>query len=187
MRKMTCLFEKDLVSLLAGPVMRPENAWVADTGVIATRKWDGTACAVFGGVLFARFDAKRSPPPPDSFRCAPEIPMGQYGCNVHWTPATGGVGRGQYRWHHEAWAALPAPLPDGTYELVGPRVNGNPEHLDVHQFRRHGDIVFHDAPRDFDGLKAYLARLDAEGIVFHHPDGRMCKLRRRDFGFRWPC
>ena len=29
-------------------------------------------------------------------------------------------------------------------------------------------------------------RLDIEGIVWHHPDGRMAKIKRRDFGLSWP-
>ncbi|WP_141584345.1 hypothetical protein [Actinomadura sp. WMMA1423] len=40
-----------------------------------------------------------------------------------------------------------------------------------------------------DGLRDYLAKLDsrfapghlADGIVFHHPDGRRAKIKRRDF------
>lgn len=26
--------------------------------------------------------------------------------------------------------------------------------------------------------------IDGEGIVFHHPDGRMCKIRKSDFGIK---
>jgi hypothetical protein len=40
-------------------------------------------------------------------------------------------------------------------------------------------------PRDFDGLREYLASFNGEGIVFHHPDGRMVKIRRTDFDFPW--
>lgn len=41
-------------------------------------------------------------------------------------------------------------------------------------------------PRDFDGLRAWLDGKDIEGIVFHHPDGRMAKIKLRDFGLRRP-
>jgi hypothetical protein len=37
---------------------------------------------------------------------------------------------------------------------------------------------------DFENLKTYLEVVDIEGIVFHHPDGRMCKLRKSDFGIK---
>jgi hypothetical protein len=67
-----------------------------------------------------------------------------------------------------------------TYELCGPKVNGNPERVGRHILAPHGLMPVEDAPRDFDGLAAYLARFDG-GIVWHHPDGRMAKLKRRDF------
>jgi hypothetical protein len=74
---------------------------------------------------------------------------------------------------------------EGTYELVGPKVQGNPYHLEVHKLIRHGaDLI--DAPRDFDGLRVWLSEHTIEGIVWHHPDGRMAKIKRRDFGLSWP-
>ena len=45
----------------------------------------------------------------------------------------------------------------------------------------HGMEVLEDAPRDFDGLKAYLEHRKIEGIVWHHLDGRMVKIKRKDF------
>jgi hypothetical protein len=39
-------------------------------------------------------------------------------------------------------------------------------------------------PRDFDGLRTWLAGKDIEGIVWHHPDGRMAKIKLRDFGLK---
>jgi len=47
---------------------------------------------------------------------------------------------------------------------------------------RHGAEVIDNVPRDFDGLRDFLAGHDVEGIVFHHPDGRMVKVKKRDFG-----
>lgn len=38
-----------------------------------------------------------------------------------------------------------------------------------------------DAPRTFDALKGYLANKTIEGIVWHHPDGRMVKIKAKDF------
>lgn len=38
-----------------------------------------------------------------------------------------------------------------------------------------------EVPRDFDGLMTWLlAHPEFEGIVWHHPDGRMAKLKHRD-------
>ena len=49
---------------------------------------------------------------------------------------------------------------------------------------KHGSVVLDNCPRSFESLREYLKSLDAEGIVFHHPDGRMVKLRKSDFGFK---
>ena len=88
--------------------------------------------------------------------------------------------------------------PDGTYELVGPAVQANPYNLDQHQLWNHDRTVlaFSADPADaatgltlmptFEGIRAYLEKTRIEGIVWHHPDGRMVKIKRRDFGFEWP-
>lgn len=41
------------------------------------------------------------------------------------------------------------------------------------------------APHDFEGIKGFLAENVIEGLVWHHPDGRMAKIKRRDFGLKW--
>lgn len=83
--------------------------------------------------------------------------------------------------------------PDGEHsaEALGPHIQGNtlgltqnlcvPFNLEVPEYT--------DVPRDFAGVQAYLAKLEsryapghlAEGIVFHHPDGRRAKIKRKDF------
>ena len=63
-------------------------------------------------------------------------------------------------------------------------MQGNPEGFVEHVLIRHGcDRLFY-APRDFAGLKEYLSEHDIEGIVWHHHDGRMVKIKGRDFGIR---
>ena len=75
-----------------------------------------------------------------------------------------------------------ASLPAGTYELIGPKVNGDPEHYGIHALILHAFAErLGDAPRDFDGLAAWLHAHPYEGIVWHHPDGRMAKIKKRDF------
>lgn len=65
-------------------------------------------------------------------------------------------------------------------------MQGNPERRDAHVLVRHdASLTFADQPpRDFEGLKAWMTGRDVEGIVWHHPDGRMAKLKLRDFGIR---
>jgi uncharacterized protein YbjT (DUF2867 family) len=75
----------------------------------------------------------------------------------------------------------------GTYELLGPRINGNPDDFAAHLLMPHGWAPLSQreqlatAPRDWDGLREWLTARDWEGIVWHHPDGRRAKLKRRDF------
>ena len=44
--------------------------------------------------------------------------------------------------------------------------------------------VLEGAPRTFARLREWLATQDVEGIVFHHPDGRMAQVTLRDFGLK---
>jgi hypothetical protein len=83
--------------------------------------------------------------------------------------------------------------PDGEHsaEAVGPHVQGNPLGLpkDICVPFNLEIPAYDDVPRTYEGLKAFLANLDskfspghlAEGIVFHHPDGRRAKIKRKDF------
>jgi len=94
------------------------------------------------------------------------------------------VGEGPDDWMHKLVAAQAEWLPPGTYELCGPKMGKNKEKLDSYKLIRHGDDVV-DIPRDFDGIKAWLQANEMEGVVWHHPDGRMAKIKRRDFGIAW--
>jgi hypothetical protein len=87
------------------------------------------------------------------------------------------------RWHREAFNGED----DGTYELVGPRINGNKEGFPRHILMPHGGVVILNVPTEFDRLREWLSIQTLEGVVWHHPgDGRMAKIKRRDFGFTWP-
>jgi hypothetical protein len=69
--------------------------------------------------------------------------------------------------------------------LIGPKVNSNKDDATDHILVPHGDINYPEFPRTFEAIKAFLETFKGEGVVFHHPDGRMCKIKRRDFGFKW--
>jgi hypothetical protein len=83
---------------------------------------------------------------------------------------------GQYHEEGATWA-------DGTYELCGPRVQGNPEGFDEHVLVVHGYAHLFAFPRTYDEIKKALTdpSWTYEGVVFHHPDGRMAKIKKRDF------
>jgi hypothetical protein len=81
-------------------------------------------------------------------------------------------------YHREAFEGQP----DGTYELVGPKIQGNPEGYERHTLVPHSLAdQYPDFPRDFEGIKAALEHAKIEGVVWHHPDGRMAKIKRKDF------
>jgi Family of unknown function (DUF5565) len=88
------------------------------------------------------------------------------------------------KWHMAAFEGRT--FPDGTYELIGPKVQGNPEKVENHILAAHNDptLVLASVPRTYDELQAWMADKDIEGIVWHHPDGRMAKLKLRDFGLK---
>lgn len=185
MKKMPCLFVRDFSNPRAPTIteaVTPGCEWVLNGEGRATRKWDGTACAVIGGKLFARYDSKHGKPAPvDGIPCSEPDPV--TGHWPHWVPV---LDQPQFKWHREGWSLLSAPLDDGTYELCGPKINTNPEYFDVHTFVRHGSTEVSRITLTFEGLRSRLEGFFGEGIVWHHVDGRMCKLRRDDFGFPWP-
>lgn len=76
---------------------------------------------------------------------------------------------------------------DGTYELIGEKIQGNPEKITGHRLIKHGSEILNLEEISYEYLKNYLSNPenDIEGIVFHHKtDGRMCKLRKKDFNIK---
>jgi hypothetical protein len=74
---------------------------------------------------------------------------------------------------------------DGTYELIGEKVQGNPEKIDGHKLVKHGSEILDINDFTFDVLKRFLTVTDVEGIVFHHKENDlMCKIRKSDFGIK---
>jgi hypothetical protein len=159
----------------------PGAEWVPAGAGVATVKIDGTSCMVRDGRLFKRYDAKPGRTPPAGFEQSGE-PDAVTGRVQGWVPVGDGP---EDRWHREAFVRLSV-WPEGTYELCGPKVQGNPQHLDQHMLIPHGHSPMPTAPRTFEAIRDFLTEYDIEGIVWHHPDGRMVKIKARDFGIRWP-
>lgn len=158
------------------PEQNPACEWVFAGHGTATRKYDGTCCLVRGGKLYKRREVKPGHAVPPGFVQADFD--GATGKTVGWVPVD--PANVDDKWHIEAFTAG---IPDGTYELVGPKIQGNPEGMESHVLLKHSDAqTFHDVPRTFDGLREWLEARDIEGLVFHHPDGRMAKIKKRDYG-----
>ena len=185
MKKIISLFQRnyDGDRLVRDEVV-PGAEWVIAGDGVATRKWDGTCCLIRDGKLFKRLDAKRPDRAPADF-----IPAAEYDAeNKHylgWVPVNDGPSD---KWHRAAWESHQAvgfPLPDGTYELIGPNVQGGAEGEPYHTLRRHGDVEIPDFPRTFSGIRFWLENYpQMEGVVWHHPDGRMVKIKAKDFGIK---
>lgn len=180
MKKIPTLFERDWNGDRSRvlPQVHAGCEWVLAGEGVATRKLDGTCCMIRDGKLYKRRELRPGDKEPPLFE-RPDHDE-ETGKTVGWVPCDIGAAD---KWHMEAFSEEPN-WPDGTYELIGPKVQGNPEEWSGHQLIRHGSIMEDDVPRTFDGLAEWLAEQDIEGIVFHHPDGRMAKIKLRDFGYR---
>ena len=198
MKKITTLFKKDPMDL--GRVineLNPENQWVMDREGIATRKFDGTPCMIKNSSIYKRYDVKLWKKKRGKIITFTEkelqakIPTGAIPCQDP-DPITG-------HWPH--WVLCDRDNPAdkyffeafdnqlfweiGTYELCGPKINGNPEKFKQHILIPHGFERVKIIDFSFESIKNTLSLLDIEGIVFHHStDGRMCKIRKTDFGLK---
>lgn len=161
--------------------------WVfTDPLAIPTRKYDGT-CVMLDddGRWWARREVKPGKAAPHGFvEAAFDDATGK---TVGWEPAEQSA-----FWKYlneavqaEAWngrGSVPGGWQPGTYELLGPKINGNPEATERHYLLRHaGATELGWVGSTFEELRGWLAGCGFEGIVWHHPDGRMAKLKARDF------
>lgn len=186
MKKIVSLYQRnyDGDRLVRDEVV-PGAEWVLAGEGVATQKLDGTSCMVRDGQLFKRYDAKHGKPAPPNFVPAqdPDPVTGHW---PGWVPVGDGP---DDRWHREALASEHPDLENGTYELIGPKVQGNPEGCVRHILWKHGAIQFSEpVPTTFDALKTFLERYDIEGIVWWRdiddPDCDKVKIKKRDFGLR---
>ena len=185
MKKISTLYKKDLNNLSrVTNELDPENQWVIDGEGIPTRKFDGTATAIINGEIYKRYDVKKGK----------QVPQGAIPCQEpdkftghwpHWVKCDKKKKEDQY--FFEGFNRLFYSIEDGTYELCGEKVGINAEKVIGHILIKHGSEVLPIEDFSFEGLKNYLSNpeLDIEGIVFHHKtDGRMCKIRKCDFGIK---
>ena len=190
MKKIPTLFEREFANhevVGIKPVLTSPNLqWVLDGEGTATEKIDGTCCAIIDNLFYKRYDAKKGKKPPEgAIPCSDPDPV--TGHWPHWVrvkdndPAS--------HWHivalENALKETEGHLNNGTYEAVGPHFQGNPHHLEKDTLIRHGITVL-DVPRTFEGLRDYLEEHEIEGIVFWKDGEPQCKIKRSDFGFKWP-
>lgn len=189
MKKIQSLFcrneEKDeLGSRRVRDEVMPGAEWVVNGEGVATRKWDGVAVLIQEGRVYMRFDLKTGRQRPEGFIPAQEAADPNTGHWPGWVSADCPAGKyvmAAVKKAQEDWGSIA----DGTYEACGPKIGtrhgANPEKLTEHMLFAHGKEVDLHAPRNFNELKAYLQAREIEGFVWHHPDGRMVKIKKADF------
>lgn len=189
MKKIPTLFKREfdnhkVVNVL--PEVTEGLEWVLeDPEVYATVKLDGSCCAVIGGELYKRYDAKNGK----------KVPEGAIKCQEAPDPVTGHLpcwvkcdrNNPSDKWFYAAFDNYSEfiHVPDYTYEAVGKHFNGNPYKLDRDRLIKHGASLI-TINKDFDSIKEWLERHEEEGIVFWNKRGPICKIKRSDFGFEWP-
>ena len=181
MEKIPTLYERDWEGDRSRVV--DKQAVELPAGAVATRKWDGTAARVHLGRLWKRYDLKPGRKAPEGFEVC-GLADEKTGHWPGWVPVGDGP---EDKWYREALGNQS--LPDGTYELCGPKVQGNPEGLASHELIPHGAELLSGVPTGFEALRAWLTANHVEGIVWWSLGAGaepIAKIKRRDFGLPWP-
>jgi hypothetical protein len=169
---------------------------------LPTIKIDGSCCAIIDGVFYKRYDAKKGKPFPDgAIKCQdePDAITGHLPCWVKVSednPADKWFIAAYNRWFSEIETnqkereyLLNYHLLDGTYEAIGKHFNGNPYNMDYDIIERHGKRIpdGFDALNSFDSVKKWLeSNPEHEGLVWWLDNEPVCKLKRSDFGLKFP-
>lgn len=198
MKKTPLVFEYDYDNEIITRKVKAGSEWVFEGEAVPTIKFDGTATLFKDGKLWKRYDRKLSKkglrlvskghePTLDLFKEAPEgfvpcesEPDAKTGHWPGWVPVS--ENEPNDKWHVEALANLKEELKEGkTYELVGPAFAKNVYNLEIHELWEHASEIAVLEEVSFDSILAYFKAHNIEGFVFHHPDGRVAKIRRKDF------
>ncbi|MFS1430249.1 DUF5565 family protein [Vibrio splendidus] len=203
MKKVKAIFVVERSVQMVTRKIESSNQWVFDNEGEATIKYDGTPALIKDGVLYKRWNRKlqkkfirrwksdknnfdatldKFVPVPDGAIQLEDLPAPITLHFPYWVPVSES--------NHDdlkfidAFNALKT-KDEGSYELIGKKIQGNKYNLDVCKLVKHGAEVVEINDMSFDGLRQFFANLNHEGIVWHHPDGRMAKLRRSHFNFDW--
>jgi hypothetical protein len=160
----------------------PGCEWVLVGEGVATRKLDGHGMMVDAeGVWWSRREVKPGKQQPPNY--ITEDYDSVTGKFQGWEP----VEQSGYvkPWREAVITSSVGGFTPGTYELIGPKINSDPENVGEHLLIRHGiEHFLMEYPTDVETIKAVVRMLSVyygrEGLVWHHPDGRMAKLKARD-------
>lgn len=176
----------------------PGCEWVLAGEGIATRKFDGVCVRIDADAkVWSRREVKPGAQAPVDFEAIQTDP--ETGKTVGWEPYENST----FMRYIDLGLTGTEFLPPGTYELIGPKINGNPENSDLYRLIPHGIQVVH-VERDYDSIRALLATVRVslgsidgeadrverpeqrwEGLVFWRSPGDiagdMAKIKARDF------
>lgn len=188
MKKIPTLFVREFKNhkvVKVTPKVTEGMEWVLKGYGTPTVKIDGSCCAVFDGVLYKRYDAKKGKKPPEgAIPCCEPDPV--TGHHPHWVKCD--KNNPADKWFFAALENTEEEIIEGTYEAIGVHFNGNPYKLDIDILKKHGEIVINDLQkRSFESIRDYLETHCIEGIVFWKDGEPKCKIKRSDFGFEWGC
>ncbi len=189
MQKIPTMFERGPDHKVTN-IVRADCQWVIDGEGVATEKLDGTNVRLtIRNSTCVRLEKRRNPLREQKFN----------GITWPWyvdawvadairDPSNQHVIAAMQGTNFRDW-------PDGEHvaEAIGPKIQGNPlgleKHVCVPFLLGAAELQVEDLCRTFLGLRNGIFDADSvyspgnqpEGIVFHHPDGRMAKIKRKDF------
>lgn len=200
MKKIPTVFERQYENHKVVGITDTFTSKLTETAFLfgeATLKWDGSCCAIIGGELYKRYDAKKGKKPPEgAIPCCEADPV--TGHHPHWVKCD--PDNPSDKWFIEAfdeyafqqkekaeqkWLPCRLRVYDGTYEAVGEHFQGNPYDWNGDMLVRHGEVILDCVPRTFEGVKEYLSENYIEGIVFWLDGEPIAKIKRSDFGLPW--
>jgi hypothetical protein len=187
-KKMPALFVIDRLKHIGTDVLNDAATWIFNEPSTVTVKRDGTGIAVADdGRIFARRSVRKGKKAPEGFVLAELDPFTGHAFGSEPIETSGFI-----KMFREAVENLEEPLTPGTFELTGPKINGNPEGLARHALFRHGVEVITDIPdmRTVDPDNAFeilkniftdFKKRGIEGVVWAGADNKRVKLRVYDF------
>lgn len=188
MKKIPCLFSIDHEAHAATAELNPAAAFILGAeSVRVTRKRDGQAMRLTeNGKWLTRRAVNGNKKAPEGFILEQHDP--NTGKSFGWEPVEISSVTKAFK---DALSRAEGPLEPGTYELCGPKLQGNPENLEHHVLFPHGgeELEFpslNDVPRE--EVKAALiprfrefAEQGIEGVVFWVDGSPAVKIRVKDF------
>lgn len=212
MKKIPTLFIRDHKTGYVIPELNPKAEWVMKDAYPALRKYDGTCVGNFlsvkgdvrihRGVGSGEIDSKEDI---TNVWMARHTTVGRMRhpenfIEEEFDPTTGKT----FGWipieqssFHKFFLEAKEGLETeylGTYELCGPKINGNPEgfkkhtlvfHYTVEQLANIQVLDIHEMSIEdaYNALKVTLGYMPVEGVIFRSPLHGMVKLKRKDFNY----